>query len=523
MAVCNHASHPRALALTERTLHYLAAAVLALLVALLLEASPRARAAAGSEPGAPTLLLTSGGGDSTAAVALETHLELRIAGLLARGTLTQRFRNDSGEWREAAYLLPLPPDAAVTRLELEVDGRRIVGQIRERAEARQVYDGARRAGRRAVLLEQQRPHLFTSRVANVPPGQAVEVRVELLLPVRYRDGEFSLRFPTTQTAVYVPGAPLTGGEAAPESAAVLPLDGSGWAAPTVAVPDAPLLTPFQHPRAGSDGRPLNPLSLHIDLQPGIPLAAVDALYHDLAVARLGDAYTLTLRNGSAEMDRDLVLRWRPRASASPQAAVFRERQDGEEYALLMLVPPTAAEAERKLARELLLVIDVSGSMQGEPIRQARHSVLHALDALGPDDYVNVLAFNDRYRALFPVAQPADAKTLGLARAFVRNLAANGGTEMLPALAAALRAPVPVGAETAPLRQLIFVTDGAVGNEEQMFALLEAERGDSRLFTVGIGSAPNGYFMHRAAELGASEASMSGEELEAVLSDCWSRD
>ena len=177
----------------ERVLRRLAAAVVLLLLALLLEASPAAHGETGVEGGqgeitGPMMRLTATGVPQVGAVTLESRLELSVAGLLARATLIQRFRNDSAEWREAEYLLPLPQDAAVTHMELQLGERRIIGEIREREEARQVYNAARRAGKRSALLEQQRPHLFTTRVANVPPGEVVAVRVEMVLPVVFRDG-----------------------------------------------------------------------------------------------------------------------------------------------------------------------------------------------------------------------------------------------------------------------------------------------------------------------------------------------
>ncbi|MFK7829332.1 MAG: marine proteobacterial sortase target protein [Congregibacter sp.] len=500
----------------ERLLRRLAVAIVLMMFLLILEASPAARADVGAEQGGPVMRLSAGAEPASNALQLESHLQLKVSGLLARGTLTQRFRNNSAEWREAEYLLPLPQDAAVTRLELQVGERTILGEIRERNAARQVYDAARKAGQRAALLEQQRPHLFTTRVANVPPGEEIAVRVEMVLPVRYRDGEFSLRFPTTVTPIYIPGLPLPDAES-DESATTpwLPLNGSGWAAATHAVPDAPLLTTDQYLEAGDDHTPLNPLSIQITLQAGMPLAQVEALYHDLQVDRVDGGFDLSLRDGRTEMDRDLVLRWTPTATSTPQAAVFREAFDGDEFALLMLLPPQAALPASRLPRELILVIDVSGSMQGEPIRQARASVLHSLTTLHESDYVNIIAFSDHHKALFREARRADAQTLATAERFVRGLDASGGTEMYPALETALALPMPSAAnmemddagevsDADPLRQLIFVTDGAIGNEDALLSLLEAKARNTRVFTVGIGSAPNSYFMHRAAEAGRGE-------------------
>jgi Ca-activated chloride channel family protein len=494
-------------ATAEVLMHRLAMAAIGALLLLWVEAAP-ATAQPTEEPGGPALYLSDTQGARSRAVLLSTRLDVRVSGLLARATLVQSFRNDSAGWREAEYLLPLPADAAVRRLLLSVGERRIVGEIRERQDARRVYDEARRSGRRAALLEQQRPHLFTSRVANVPPGETVAVEIELVVPVTYRDGEFALRFPTTLTPVYVPGVPLRDVPADPGAGPWLPLDGSGWSPPTDRVPDAPLVSAWQYAAPGSDAAPLNPLAFDIRIDAGVPLAAVESLYHDIAIDREEARYRITPRSGPVEMDRDLVLRWRPRPAAQPRAAVFHERFDGEDFALLMVVPPVA-ETVQRLPRELLLVIDVSGSMQGEPIRQARSSVLHALRSLEPQDRVNVIAFNDSLRVLFAASRPATAETLAAARDFVAGLQAGGGTEMLPALRRALHEPWAEGGTAADgpvlLRQLLFVTDGAVANETELFRLIERDLGAARLYTIGIGSAPNGYFMHRAAVLGRGDA------------------
>lgn len=464
--------------------------------------------------GGPRLRLHGSSASTQDALQLESRLELQISGLLARATLLQTFRNPGQDWVEAEYLLPLPHEAAVTQMELRVGERIILGEIRERAEARRVYDAARRAGKRSALLEQQRPHLFTTRVANIPPGEEIAVAVHMVLPVRYEDGEFSLRFPTTVTAPYIPGFPHPPAQSPLASPTWLPLDGSGWATATQAVPDAPLLTAPQ--QRSAPGAPLeNPLSLKVELRPGIPLAEVDARYHTLAIDRRDEGFELAFSEGTVEMDRDLVLSWRPQERHRPQAAVFQETFEGERYAMMMLLPPVADAPVPRQRRELVLVLDVSGSMQGAPIRQAKQAVAFALDTLQPEDYFNLVVFNDRHRVLFGQSRRADAAALDEARRFVESLNANRGTEMLPALSAALSLSVADGdlESTSPLRQLIFVTDGAVGNEQELMALLERHRGDARLFTVGIGSAPNSYFMHEAARRGRGSAVFIGQASE----------
>lgn len=484
----------------------LPAAVGLVLLALLISASPARAGEAGEEvTGAGRMeWLDRASGEYSAAVNQGSHVDVRISGMLAVVVLEQRFTNTSDGWREGIYSFPLAPEAAVRRLEMQVGERRVVGKIREREEAKTLYRAARAAGKKASLVEQQRPNLFTNRIANIGPGESVTVRLEYVQPARYRAGEFALRIPATLTPRYIPGvtrqpAPA---EAAPALSATLPVDRYlGWAAPTDQVPDADAITPRLYPRPGSDSAPLNPLTLEVTLDPGMPLAEVQALYHEVALSRDGGRYRLTLAGGAAEMDRDFALRWRPATGAAPGAALFTERVDSETYGLLMVVPPDLATEQEVLPREQVFVIDTSGSMGGVSIEQARQSLDLALRQLRPEDSFNIIAFDSGTRALFPDAVPADRHHLARAAEFVRQLRASGGTEMMGALERALPAAAPEAPATGRLRQVIFITDGAVGNEQALFEAIEKRLGDSRLFTVGIGSAPNQWFMQRAAAAG----------------------
>ena len=200
-------------------------------------------------------------------------------------------------------------------------------------------------------------------------------------------------------------------------------------------------------------------------------------------------------------DRDFVLEWAPAVGDAPGAALFTEQVDGETYALLMVMPPSGPVESRALPRETVFVIDTSGSMHGPSMEQARRALLFALDRLRPDDSFNVIRFADDTEALFQQSVPAEPRALEMARLFVGDLGAGGGTMMLPALRRALRdAPHPRSVSAA-VRQVVFITDGAVGNEAELFRAIREDLGETRLFTVGIGSAPNGHFMRRAAEHG----------------------
>ena len=226
-----------------RALRWLAGAVVALLGLLVLEASP-ARAEG------PALVLLDDAGEPGPALRQASDLKLEIHGLIAVAVLEQSFENAADDWRHGVYSFPLPEQAAVRRLDFIVGERVIRGRVREREEAAREFAAAKRAGRQAALVEQQRPNLFTSRIANIPPGETVRVRLELVLPVSYEDGVFSLRFPSTVTARYIPGQPLASEPGTPDES---------WSRPSNEVPDAHRITPFQHAAEGSDAAPLNPL------------------------------------------------------------------------------------------------------------------------------------------------------------------------------------------------------------------------------------------------------------------------
>src|SRR5262245_11995672 len=416
---------------------------------------------------------------------LKTDVSIVVTGIVARATVRQEFTNPSGAWAEGIYVFPLPEDAAVDHLRMKVGDRLIEGVIQERAAAKAQYEQAKQEGRRAGLVEQERPNIFTTSVANIAPGAAITIEIEYQQTVRYDAGQFSLRFPMVVGPRYIPGEPVSG-----------PSTGIGWAPDTDQVPDAARITPpVEHPSRG----PLNPVSLTVELDPGAPLARLTASYHAIQTTPLTDGrYRVELAQGPVPADRDFELAWRPNVEATPIATLFTQQKGAETFAVLMVTPPGAnAPGGPRLPREAIFVIDNSGSMHGASIDQAKAALKMALDRLRPVDTFNVIRFNHTTDAVFPTAQPATAQNLAAASRYIGRLHADGGTEMLPAL----QPPLYGRAHTGRLRQVISLTDGAVGNEAQLVAAIHERLGDSRLFTIGIGSAPNSHFMREAARLG----------------------
>ena len=439
-----------------------------------------ASAAAPGEMQTGSLLMRMKEGYETATL-LNTAVNIDVNGLVARVSVMQEFRNEGSEWIEGIYVFPLPDTAAVDHMRLYIGERIIEGEIREKEQARKEYEQAKQEGKKTSLVEQQRANLFTTSVANIGPGETVIVEIEYLENIRYDDGSFSLRFPMTLTPRYIPGE------------ATNDRKGNGWSPDTTQVEDASLITPPMV--ATSQG---HRVSLQARINAGIPLEIIASRYHPVNVGEATGHYTISLANGRVKMDHDFELLWRPVPSVAPRGMAFSETVDGEPYYLLMVMPPDAGDAiTARVPREMIFVVDTSGSMHGVSIEQARKALLQAIDGLQPGDLFNVIEFNSYSNALFGNSVSADAINLSTARTFVGRLQANGGTEMRSALQLALRTPP----SEAYLRQIIFITDGAVGNEEALFDLIADRLGNARLFTVGIGSAPNSWFMRKAAETG----------------------
>jgi Ca-activated chloride channel family protein len=273
----------------------------------------------------------------------------------------------------------------------------------------------------------------------------------------------------------------------------------GWGSVADPVPDRERITPpVLDPRKED---PTNPVTLSIALQAGFPLGEVKSRHHPVKMESPSpDVRRISLADGPVPADRDFELTWTASAAKGPTVGLFREKVGGDDYLLAFITPPPLqqAAADRR-PREIVFVIDNSGSMGGTSMGQAKDSLLYALGRLKPGDRFNVIRFDDSMDMLFADTVPADAESVGRAKRFVAALEANGGTEMLPPLKAALADPRK--GEQGFLRQVIFLTDGAIGNEQQLFDVISAGRGRSRIFMVGIGSAPNSYLMSRAAELG----------------------
>ena len=437
---------------------------------------------------------------------VSNDVDLHVTGMIARAKVEQVFENPSDEVVEAVYVFPLPETAAVDGLTLEVGERRIVGEIREREAARETFERAKSEGKKASLIEQERPNLFTTSVANIGPGELVTVELSYQQDVKYEGGHFSILFPSTVTPRYIPGVAAT---------EVHGFNGLGWGNATTLVPDAPRITP----PVILEGGPTLDISVTIDA--GFPLASVTSPSHLIDVTKAAAAPVSVRLRHDEIADRDFELDWAPSPDRAPRSALFEEEFDGERYAMLMLLPPDPSlDAAGRIARESIFVIDTSGSMSGTSIEQAREALASGLAQLQKGDTFNVVEFNSTAQRLFPEPQPVTTANVERARGWVQKLEADGGTEMLSALTLALDAST----ASERVRQIVFITDGSVGNESELLQFIQGHLGRQRLFTVAIGSAPNQYFMRGAARFGRGTFTHVADtaRVQSVMNDLWTK-
>src|SRR5262245_15151224 len=412
-----------------------------------------------------------------------TDVKAEVSGQLARVTVTQEFHNPFRDKIEAVYVFPLPQSAAVDDMTMIVGDRTVKGKIKRREEAQAIYEAAREAGQTAGLLDQERPNIFTQSVANIVPGAEVKITISYVEFLRYEEGTYEFVFPMVVGPRYIPGRPVG-------------KRGGGWAADTNKVPDASRITPPVAPkgmRAGHD------ISIEVKLDAGVPIDGLKSTLHEVDVASTDNHRAVVrLKDQATIPNKDFILKFDV-AGKKISDAVMTHRGTQGGFFTLILQPPERVTAADVTPKELVFVLDTSGSMEGFPIEKAKETMKLALDNLYPEDTFNLITFSGDTHVLFPQPVPATRENLQRAQSFLASRQGSGGTEMMSAIRAAL-AP---SDEQDHVRIVCFMTDGEVGNDMEIISEVQ-KHPNARVFAFVIGSSPNRFLLDKMAEHGRGE-------------------
>lgn len=418
-----------------------------------------------------------------------TDVKADIAGHIASVKVRQEFRNHHSSRIEAVYVFPLPENAAVNEFVMTIGERRIRGIIRERAEAEKIYREAKQQGYVASLLTQERPNVFTQAVANIEPGKAIEVTIQYFHTLAYDDGWYEFVFPMVVGPRFNP-AGITDGIGATSRAK---RGESGQKT------EISYLAPKE--RGGHD------ISLQVDIDAGVSIEETSCTSHKTVETRNGPHQrTMVLSPEDSIPNKDFVLRYRVAGERIKSTLLTHEDSRGG-FFTLMLYPPSDLKTLTRQSLELVFVLDCSGSMSGEPIAQAKAAIRRALERLQPGDSFQIIRFSDNSSALGSKPMTATAENIARGQQYLHGLQGEGGTMMVEGVKAALDFPH----DPERLRFVCFLTDGYIGNEIDILAAVQQRLGASRIFSFGVGAAPNRFLMDRMAHLGRGAVAYLGSK------------
>lgn len=398
-----------------------------------------------------------------------TKVSADISGFGARVSVVQNFTNSGKEPIEAIYTFPMPADAAVDHMTMTIGNRVIEGVIKRREEARLIYEAAKNQGKAAALLDQERPNIFTQSVANIMPGSDVKIEISYVQLMKYEDGEFEFNFPMVVGPRFLGNAP----------------DPNKIAPPIV-----------------PKGRSGQNISLDININAGAPITGMKSVLHQISVNDRGQGQArVSLRRKDEIPNKDFILRYSVATNTVQSAFIGKYDPLKGGYFSLILLPPKAPAQQQIAPKEVIFVVDQSGSQSGFPIEKSKELTLKLIKTLKPGDTFNVLGFANGVNPLWTSPKANTRENQAEATNFVSKLQANGGTQLRAAVEAALT-PAP---DPNRIRLVVFNTDGFVGDEAQILASIRKYRGNTRMFTFGIGNGVNRYLIDSMSEEGRGDS------------------
>ncbi|MEH1824113.1 MAG: VIT domain-containing protein [Nostoc sp.] len=405
-----------------------------------------------------------------------TEVIAKIAGNLSRVEVIQSFENPFTQPLEAVYVFPLPDEAAVDDMEIKIGDRTIKGNIKKREEAVAIYEKAKQEGRTAGLLEQERDNIFTQSLANIKPGEQIDVTIRYTESLKFEAGNYEFVFPMVVGPRYIPGTPI---------------DGSG---DTDQVPDASRITP---PVVAEGTRSRHNINVTVEIDAGLPISQVRSPSHQLKIEHSGQIVRIQLAGEDTIPNKDLILRYQV-SGQETQSTVLTQADDRGGHFAIYLIPALEYSTDEIVPKDVVFLVDTSGSQSGDPLQKCQELMRRFINGLNPNDTFTIIDFSDRVRQLSPTPLPNTAENRAKAIAYINNLQADGSTEMLSGIRTAINFPTPAGR----LRSVVLLTDGYIGNENEILAEVQQHlQPANRLYSFGVGSSVNRFLLNRIAEIG----------------------
>ncbi len=406
-----------------------------------------------------------------------TEVLAKIAGNISRVEVTQSFENPFTEPLEAIYVFPLPDESAVDQMEIKIGDRIIKGNIKKREEAKQIYEQAKQEGRTAGLLEQERDNIFTQSLANIRPGEQIDVTIRYTESLKFSGGDYEFVFPMVVGPRYIPGTAI---------------DDSG---DTDIVPDASRINP---PIIPPKTRSKHDIGVTIEIAAGVPVKNVQSPSHQLQIDCAESLIRVKLGGEDTIPNKDLILRYQV-AGDHTQATVLTQTDERGGHFAIYLIPAIAYKTQEIVAKDVVFLMDTSGSQAGDPLRKCQELMRRFINGLNPDDTFTIIDFSSTTRQLSSHPLPNTQKNRQKAIAYINKLQANGGTALLNGIKAVLNFPT---APAGRLRSIVLLTDGYIGNDNEILAEVQRHlKSGNRLYSFGAGSSVNRFLLNRLGEIG----------------------
>ena len=408
----------------------------------------------------------------------KTEVFGQISGNISQVEVVQRFQNPFEETLEAIYVFPLPDEAAVDSLEIKIGDRIVKSILKKREEAKAIYEQAKAEGNTTALLEQERDNIFTQSLANIKPGEQIEVKIRYTESLKFQAGNYEFVFPMVVGPRYIPG--ISNNQQIPE---------------TERVPDASRITPPVLPPGTRSGHDIN---VKLEIDAGVLGEQITSPSHQILTQNRGNKIEVNLAESDTIPNKDLIIRYQVSGETTKLKTLIQADNRGGHFATY-LIPGLEYKQNEIVAKDVVFLIDTSGSQRGEPLAKSKQLMRRFIQSLNPDDTFTILDFSDTTTALSATPLSNTVTNQQKAIAYINQLEANGGTELLKGIQTVMNYPSP---PTERLRSIVLITDGYIGNENEVLAVVKNQlKSGNRLYSFGVGSSVNRFLLNRLAELG----------------------